>query len=298
LEKTVTESATLTEPVTRTLDVPGATITYDVRANATSEKTPLMLIGYPMAAAGFVTLASHFPDRTVITYDPRGSERSTKKPDAPVNDPDLSADDVHAVIQAVGGPVDLFASSGGAVTALALTAKHPEDVRTVVAHEPPLTSVLADRADAEAAVRDIHATYQRDGFGPAMAKFIAIVSMPGPIPADFASQAAPDPAMFGMPTEDDGKRDDVMFTAIINTTGYEPDYEALRAAPVRLMIAEGEESNGVMAARGAEGVAERLGTEVVQFPSDHGGFLGGEYGQTGKPTEFAAKLREVLDSNS
>jgi pimeloyl-ACP methyl ester carboxylesterase len=205
---------------------------------------------------------------------------------------------VHAVIQAVGGPVDLFASSGGAVTALALTAKHPEDVRTVVAHEPPLTSVLSDRADAEAAVRDIHATYQRDGFGAAMAKFIAIVSMPGPIPADFASQPAPDPALFGMLTEDDGKRDDVMFTAIINTTGYEPDYEALRAAPVRLVIAEGEESNGVMAARGAEGVAERLGMNVVQFPSDHGGFLGGEYGQTGKPTEFAAKLREVLDSNS
>jgi len=281
---------------TRTLEVPGASIVYDIRPNTSSDKTPLMVIGYPMAAAGFVTLAGHFSDRTVITYDPRGSERSTKKPDAPVNTPDLSADDVHAVIKAVGGPVDLFGSSGGAVTALALVAKHPEDVRTVVAHEPPLTTVLPDRADAEAAVRNIHETYQRDGFGPAMAKFIAIVSLQGPIPAGFADQPAPDPAMFGMPTEDDGKRDDPMFTAILNTTGYEPDYDRLRQAPVRLVLAEGEESNGVMAARGAEGVAERLGTDVVKFPSDHGGFLGGEYGQTGKPTEFAAKLREVLDS--
>jgi pimeloyl-ACP methyl ester carboxylesterase len=255
-----------------------------------------MLIGYPMAAAGFVTLASHFADRTVITYDPRGSERSTKHPGDPVNDQDRVADDVHRIIAEVGGPVDLFASSGGAVTALALVAKHPEDVRTVVAHEPPLSSVLDDRTEAEAAIRDIHDTYQRDGFGSAMAKFIAIVSLQGPIPADFASQPAPDPAMFGMPTEDDGSRGDPMFTAIVNTTGYEPDYEALRATPARLVVAAGEESNGVMAARGAEGVAKRLSMDVVLFPGDHGGFLGGEYGQMGKPDEFAAKLREVLDS--
>jgi pimeloyl-ACP methyl ester carboxylesterase len=290
----MTDTATRIE--THSLEVPGATIVYDVRPNHSSGLTPLMLIGYPMAAAGFVTLADHFADRTVITYDPRGSERSTKSADAPVNDPDLSADDVHRVIKAIGGPVDLFASSGGAITALALLARHPEDVRTVVAHEPPLTTVLSDRAEAEAAVRDIHDTYMSKGFGAAMAKFIAIVSMPGPIPADFASQPAPDPSMFGMPTEDDGSRGDPMFTAILKTTGYVPDYEALRAAPARLVVAEGEESNGVMAARGAEGVAERLGTTVVQFPGDHGGFLGGEYGQMGKPDEFAAKLREVLDS--
>ena len=44
----------------------------------------------------------------------------------------------------------------------------------------------------------------------------------------------------------------------------------------------------------ARAVAERLGTAVVEFPSDHGGFLGGEYGQTGDPDAFAAKLRDVL----
>jgi hypothetical protein len=49
-----------------------------------------------------------------------------------------------------------------------------------------------------------------------------------------------------------------------------------------------------MASRGAYAVAERLGTEVVAFPSGHGGFLGGEYGQTGEPDAFALKLREVL----
>jgi pimeloyl-ACP methyl ester carboxylesterase len=255
-----------------------------------------MLIGYPMAAAGFVTLASHFPDRTVITYDPRGSQRSVRHPETPSTTPDLNADDVHRVISDVGGPVDLFASSGGAVTALALIATHPEDVRSVVAHEPALSSVLPDKAEAEAAVQNIHDTYVSNGFGAAMGKFIAIVGLKGPIPADFANQPAPDPAMFGMPTEDDGSRDDPLFTALIDLTSYEPDFEALRAAPTRLIMAAGEESEGIMAARGAAAVAERLGANVVLFPGDHGGFFGGEYGQMGKPDEFAAKLREVLDS--
>ena len=286
----------MTEMETKTLEVPGASIVYDVRSNGSSDKKPLMVIGYPMAAAGFVTLAGHFEDRTVITYDPRGSERSVRHPGSPIADPELNADDVHRVISEVGGPVDLFASSGGAVTALALVAKHPEDVRSVVAHEPALSSVLPDKVEAEAAVKNIHDTYFSDGFGPAMGKFIAIVSVKGPIPADFADQPAPDPAMFGMPTEDDGSREDPLFTALIPLTSYEPDFEALRAAPTRLVMAAGEESEGIMAARGAEAVAERLGTDVVLFPGDHGGFLGGEYGQMGKPDEFAAKLREILDS--
>jgi hypothetical protein len=81
---------------------------------------------------------------------------------------------------------------------------------------------------------------------------------------------------------------------IITITHYEPDFDALRAAPTRIVLAAGVGSEGEMANRGAYAVAERLGAEVVVFPSDHGGFLGGEYGQTGDPDAFAAKLRDVL----
>ena len=49
-----------------------------------------------------------------------------------------------------------------------------------------------------------------------------------------------------------------------------------------------------MSNRGAFAAADRLGGETVIFPSNHGGFLGGEYGQMGEPDAFAAKLREVL----
>ncbi len=141
------------EPTTRTLDVPGAILAYDIRRNEASTEPILMLIGSPMGAAGFATLAGHFTDRTVVTYDPRGSERSTLNEPGSRVAPDDHADDLHRVIRAIGGgPVDLFASSGGAVNALALVATHPGDVRTLVAHEPPLASILPDREHALAVV--------------------------------------------------------------------------------------------------------------------------------------------------
>ena len=285
-----------TEPTTRTIEAPGATLTYDVRPGGSPETLPLFLIGSPMGAAGFATLAGHFPDRTIITYDPRGAERSTKDDATSASNPDHHADDLHRIIHEVGGPVDLFASSGGAVNALALVTKHPEDVRILVAHEPPLASVLPDSENAKAVVRAMGDTYQRSGFGAGMAHFMAVTSHRGPFPDDFASQPAPDPAQFGMPTEDDGDRTDVMLAQnIMGTTHYEPDFDALGRASTRIICAAGAESEGEMANRGGHAVAERLGQQTVIFPSHHGGFLGGEYGWPGEPDAFAAKLREVLE---
>jgi pimeloyl-ACP methyl ester carboxylesterase len=285
-----------TQMTTHTLDVPGATLTYDVRRNEASTEPILLLIGSPMGAAGFGTLSQHFPDRTVVTYDPRGVERSVKADPASPVTPDVHADDLHRLIQAIaGGPVDLFASSGGAVNALALVSKHPEDVRTLVAHEPPLASILPDREHAMAATRAVQETYQRSGWGAGLAHFITLTSHRGPFTAEVASQPAPDPATFGMPTEDDGSRTDPLLGQnLMTSTHYGPDFDALRSASTRIVIAAGEESEGQLANRGAFAAAERLGTKPVSFPSDHGGFLGGEYGQTGKPDAFAAKLREVL----
>ena len=286
---------TVTEATMRTLDAPGATITYDVRPGGDGSQPPLMLIGSPMGAAGFVTLSSHFPERTVVTYDPRGSERSGKDDPSTESIPEQHADDLHRIIQAVGGPVDLFASSGGAVNALALVAAHPEDVRTLVAHEPPLCTVLPDQENAKSAVRAISDSYEQRGFGAGMAHFMVITGHRGEFPDDIAQQPAPDPAQFGMPAEDDGTRDDVMLhQTIFGTTHYEPDFDALRGVSTRIIMAAGEESQGEMANRGAYGVAKELGTDVVVFPSHHGGFLGGEYGWPGEPDAFAAKLREVL----
>ena len=289
-----------TRTTTQALDAPGATLTYDVRGNDEGTAPRLLLIGSPMGAGGFGTLAGHFTDRTVVTYDPRGVERSPKDDPASPSTPEEHADDLHRIIGALGGgPVDLFASSGGAVNALALVARHPEDVRTLVAHEPPSAALLPDREAALAANRDIHETYQRSGLGPAMAKFIAIVSYPGEITPEFLARPAPDPAMFGLPTEDDGSRTDPLVGQnIVSCTSFEPDFPALRAASTRIVIGVGSTSTGTLAHRGGVAVAERLGLAPVTFPGGHGGFLGGEYGQSDEPDTFAAKLREVLEDRA
>jgi hypothetical protein len=128
-----------------------------------------------------------------------------------------------------------------------------------------------------------------------MAEFVRLADHRGPVPADWTDQPTPDPAAFGLPTEDDGSGDDVLLGQnMVSCTHHEHDFAALRAASTRIVVAVGAESAGELAHRGGEAVAERIGVDPVEFPGDHGGFLGGEYGQTGEPEAFAAALRRVL----
>ena len=290
---------TVSEIETRTVEVPGGTLQYDVRGDLDADHPHrvLVLAGYPMDATGFGTLASYFTDRPVVTYDPRPVGRSTGAPDDRPLTPYDHAEDLHHVIASLGvGAVDLFGSSGGAVNSLAVVARHPEQVGTVVAHEPPLASVLPDREALFAACADIYDTYAAAGMGPAMAKFIALVQHKGELPTTYVEQPAPDPAAFGLPTEDDGSRDDPMLGQSIRTIPqFEPDLAALQRASTTIVVAAGVESEGEMAARGAAAFARRLGVELTMFPSHHGGFLGGEFGQRGDPDGFAAALRVALD---
>jgi pimeloyl-ACP methyl ester carboxylesterase len=268
-------------------------ITYDVRgdiAGATADRPALFILGSPMEASSFAPLAEHFTDRPVVTYDPRGTARNPHGT-TPLT-PAQHAEDIHRVIQAVGaGPVDVLASSGGAVNALALVSAHPDDVRRVVAHEPPTAAWLPDRDVILAVAEDMRATYQAEGNGPAMAKFIALVMHDGELPDDYLERPAPDPAMFGMSAEDDGSRDNPLMRNLGPCNAYEPDLEALAALGDRLVIAAGEDSGQQMAARGGYSVAARLHSEVAIFPKGHGGFLPGD----GDPDGFAARLRELLD---
>jgi pimeloyl-ACP methyl ester carboxylesterase len=257
------------------------------------------MIGQPMTAEGFSTLASHFPDRTVVTYDPRGLGRSVRTDGRVDNAPTTQAEDVHALVEALGaGPVELFGSSGGAVTALALVAAHPDDVTTLVAHEPPLIPVLADAEAAERARAAVRDAYEAGGSGAGMAAFMAMASWRGEYTDEYFAQPAPDPARFGMPAGDDGSRDDPLLSdRSWAVSSYRPDVSALAAAPTRIVIAVGEESLETFTGRTAVATAELLGQEATLFPSHHGGFLGGEFGYAGQPEAFARRLREVLDQD-
>jgi pimeloyl-ACP methyl ester carboxylesterase len=287
---------------THMLDTAGADIAYDLHGPLPTAdgRPPLFMIGQPMDAAGFGTLAAHFPDRTVVTYDPRGLGRSTRTDGRVDHAPTVQAEDVHAVIEALGvGPVEMFASSGGAVTALALVAAYPNDVTTLVAHEPPLIPVLGDAEAAERARAGVRDAYEAKGSSAGMAAFIVMGSWRGEFTEDYFAQPAPDPARFGMPAEDDGSREDPLLSdrswAI---SSYRPDVDALAAAPTRIVIAVGEESLDTFTGRTAVATADLLGQQATVFPSHHGGFLGGEFGYAGQPEAFARTLRDVLDNDN
>jgi pimeloyl-ACP methyl ester carboxylesterase len=280
----------VTEPRTFTLPVPGAVLHYDVRG-AEPGHPVLLLIGSPMGGSGFAALAEQFADRTVVTYDPRGTERSQRTDgEPPGSDPGEHAEDLRRLIETLAaGPADVFASSGGAVNGLALVARHPALIGTLVAHEPPAARELPDREAVLAACAGIRDTYQRAGRGPAMATFIAMVSHAGPIPPGFPGQRAPDPGAFGLPVHDDGSRDDPLLGLHMTAcVGYRHDFGALRAAPTRIVIGVGSESGQMLAGRAGAAVAERLAIRPVIFPGGHDGFLS-------DPGAFAAVLRPVLD---
>ena len=280
---------------TRVLEVPGARITYDIAEVRKSTAPPLLLFGSPMDASGFSALAARFPDRTTITYDPRGTGRSGIS--TTESSPELHAQDLQALALELGSPqLDMFASSGGAVNALAFAGHSGDLISILVVHEPPLAQILPDREAALSGVEDILRTYQERGRGPAMAQFMAYAGWQGEFPADNGELPAAGPEPEALEA-DDGARDDPLFAWNLRTcTNFQPDFAGLRDGPASIVVGVGAASAGTMAARAAAVTAARLGTLPVTFPGGHGGFLDADWAPgAGDPDAFAAVLRQVLD---
>ena len=179
-------------PTTDRLAVPGGKIYYEVRGSG-----PLLLvIGQPMTSGPFAPLADLLAtDHTVVTYDPRGVGESTADDRSLAVTPEVEADDLAAIIDAVGdGPAEVFGSSGGAVAGLALATRHPEKVRTLIAHEPPVGELLPDAPYSRAAIDDVEDAYRAYGAGAAWGKFVSLVMHDGPVPEGGVPPAAWPPA--------------------------------------------------------------------------------------------------------
>ena len=287
----------MTEPVTHELEVPGAVLRYDVRESEPAGGPVLVMIGSPMGAAGFATLATYFTDRTIVTYDPRGVERSERTdPDLEVT-PEVHAADVRAVIEAVGGgPVDLFASSGGAVNALALVAAHPEPRADARRPRAAGGERAAGRGGRPRRLprRPRHLPPTRMGRRDGALHRAGLAARSGAGRLRGAAAARPGDVRHA----DGGRRRPRRPDARLEHLDRHPLPPRRRRAARRARRASSWRSvpartvSSPTAAR--EAVAELLGTSPVTFPGDHGGFLGGEYGQTGEPEAFAARLREVL----
>jgi len=271
------------DPSAHALDVPGARLYYERRGTG-----PLLLmIGSPMDSTGFAGLASALAgEYTVVTYDPRCIGNSSREDTSQDVTPGQQADDVHRLLSALGGgPASVFGSSGGATVGLALVTAHPGQVRTLVAHEPPVVELLPDRAQVRAQFEDIYATYRADGADQAMQEFLAHAGLTGALePEADAPRWEPSPEQLARMR---ATNEAFLAHLLRPTTYYRPDIEALRAAPARIVVAAGATSKGQLPNRTAVALADRLGTSVVEFPGDHVGFV--VY-----PEECGRVLRQVL----
>ncbi|SDS47608.1 Pimeloyl-ACP methyl ester carboxylesterase [Friedmanniella luteola] len=281
------------------LAVPGGELYHEVRGSG-----PLVLvIGQPMTAEPFTPLAELLAaDHTVVTYDPHGLGRSTvEDPSLPVT-PEVQADDLALLVAHLGGgPADVVASSGGAVTGLALAARHPQLVRTLVAHEPPVCDLLPDAAHVRAVTDGIVEAFEQHGSGAAWGGFVALVvhdgeltgpsvppaawSPPGPADGAAGDTAPPQPPE---PSAKQQADDALFFLRMLKPfTRYAPDEAALRSGGPRVLVGVGATSGAGVAVRSARALADRLGVTPTVFPGDHGGFMA-------DPQGFAAVLRPLL----
>ncbi len=261
-----------------TLDVPGARLYYEVQGSGLA----LMLVGHPMDASGFAPIAPLLAEfYTVVTYDPRGFARSTIDDPDEDAEPDLLADDVRRVLEAVGkGPARVFGSSGGAVTGLALVARYPGHVETLVAHEPPVALLLPEAEQARAGMHEMYDTYRDRGIGAAWQSFASFTGM---TMRPQGGNADPQP-----PSAEAVASSERFFGhGLLPIALYQPDISALQAAPARVVVAGGTASKGEFPQRTAVALAERLGTPLIDFPGGHAGFVT-------EPEEFAVVLRDTL----
>jgi pimeloyl-ACP methyl ester carboxylesterase len=295
----------MSTPSQHHLDVPGGSVYYEVRGSG-----PLLLVvGQPMTSGGFAPLADLLAeDHTVVTYDPHGVGESTVDDPSLAVTPEIEADDLAYVIDALGGrQADVFGSSGGAVAGLALAARHPDKVDILIAHEPPVADLLPDASHIRTAIDGVEDAYHAYGAGAGWGKFVSTVMHDGPVTeagvpdaqwpppgsndeadSEGAGEAATPPA----PSPKQQADDELFFLRMLKPfTRYQPPVELLRSGEPRVIVAVGAASSGEIAARSARALADQLGATPAVFPGNHGGFMG-------DPEGFATKIRELLTKPS
>lgn len=269
------------------LTVPGAKLYYEVSG---SGPVLLLIHGAPADASAFDPIVPILAEEyTVVRYDTRGISRSTL--DEPAGEIPVAthADDAHRILEHVGAEsASVLGSSGGAVISLALAEGYPEQVQTVVAHEPPLLKLLPVGDPRRNGAQDVAETFNTAGLGPAIGAFVALATGGGEAtPPSAPPQGTPTPEQQAV-QERIGMNFPTLFTSyLLPITDFQPDIAALQAGPTRVVVGIGETSAGTVPHDTALALAAELGSEPVIFPGGHGGYT--EY-----PDTFVAKLQDVL----
>jgi clorobiocin biosynthesis protein CloN7 len=271
---------------THYLDIPDARLCYEIHGAGPL----LLLLGVPMGSRGFATITPLLAnDYTVVAFDPRGIMRSTDKDTTGEVTVEQLTDDVHRLLSAVGAePAHVFSNSGGAAVGLALLTKHPEQVRTLVAHEPPIIGLLPDSEELCASIDDMYDTYRNVGRNEALKKYAALTGVDRfSRPPGGGRHEVTDLDSFTPPADVRAVLDRFFLHMLRPTAYYRPDFAALRAASARIVVGAATEAKGQLAHRAAVALAGELGTTVVGFPGDHTGFQG-------EPEPFTRVLRQVF----
>jgi pimeloyl-ACP methyl ester carboxylesterase len=270
-------------PETGALRVPGATLFYKKRGSG-----PFLLIlqggdGDAEASNGIADhLAEHY---TILTYDRRGLSRS--RIDSPFAGMGLEthADDAHRLLTALTAePALVFGASLGALLGLDLVSRYPGLVHALVSHEPPATQLLpdAERARAVEDQEEVEAAFRREGIVGAMRRFGVMAGV------NFEDRE-PD---VELPRPGPERVANLSFFLTHDAPAvrlYRLDLAALEAAAAKITVAVGRTSGAILPYRCAVALAERLGTQVEDFPGGHNGFVT-------HPRAFAKRLHEVLEA--
>ena len=272
------------ETTSATLAVPGARLYYEVCG---SGPVLLMIQSGAGGADGSVNIAPYLADRfTVVSYDRRGLSRSPlERPAGGSEGIEQHSEDCHRLLTALTTePAFVFGSSIGALIGLDLVARHPEQVTTLVAHEPPAPELLPDEEGdaAERAQEAVEHAYRREGLPSAMRAFAVIVGL------DVSDREAD----VEIPRPDERRTADTVYFLTHDAPAvrrYRLDLEALRTARTRVVAAAGRSSADSWPHHCAKVLAARLDTLFVESP-------GGHNGHVMRPKAFAAWLSGVLES--
>ncbi|MEX0172393.1 alpha/beta fold hydrolase [Streptomyces sp. LMG1-1-1.1] len=286
-----TTAPTTGKPAAGTLKVPGATLRYETRGSG-----PVLLLipggagdaGVFEGMADLLAAAGH----TVVSYDPRGLSRSPL--DGPPADQLVRewSEDAARLLDHLAPDEEayVFGSSSGAIVALDLLARHPERLRRVVAHEPPLLALLAEPAPHRELFAEVRELSRTAGTGPAMARFAEGLGGGGAEQGDGARHdpAELPPSIREMAGRMAANTPFFLERVLCPFSSAEPEVEGLKAAAGRLVLGVGEESAGQEALVGpARRLAELTGARGVEFP-------GGHIGCVERPAEFAEVLVTAL----
>ena len=272
--------------IAKQLNTPGASLYYELRGEG---PVLLMINGGPADADQFIRVAEALADRyTVVIYDTRGNSRSISADQLPEQSIELESEDAHNLLAALTTePAYVFGSSSGAMVGLELVRRHPRQVRTLVAHEPPVTELLPDAQRHRARAQEAYDAYVQHGVGAGMMTFLRNAGLEAPRAADDAPPSPPSPeAMARM------ARNAEHFLAhrIRAIAGYAPDVEELRASSSSIVVALGADTHDATLEECAHALANDLRTEPVTFPGGHGGF-------ESNPLEFAESLDSAFSSD-